>query len=107
MAHQKELPPNKGSYDNITREVIQRVWLYCLDNNLTSGDVVQTLLTAAGAYGWTLPDKSILLREINKFLKTTRMIYPEFIIENPSEYGQYLSYLREIALEQKRWQTVH
>lgn len=106
MAHQKELP-KKSDCERIIGELCDFAEKFCIGQGLPPVSVIKILLAAAGAYGWRLADKNLLIEEIKMFLMTTRQMYPQHSFEDDPMFGQYMAYIRHMALEEKRWNTVH
>lgn len=107
MAHPPNPSPaiNKAEFDRLVGDIVRHVVAFCAVRGLGESAVVATLFAAAGSYGYGAQDKSVLPEELKKFIATTRKLYPNF--DSDVGYGNYLDYLMQYAMAQKRESTVH
>lgn len=89
--------------NRLSNELIECAVRTARENGCNEYFVATMLLTAAGLFSYTMPDRALFFRAVHEFLQSTHSAYPEFRYEPVPFYNAE----QQLALQERQGKTVH
>ena len=102
-----DLPLSREAVADVINAATRVVAEYCAKHSLPPHAVINLLFTAAGSYGWSLPNRQILIDELQKFIHTAQRIMPSAVLNGLKVDRQSEAIVTEIVMEERKQSVVH
>lgn len=93
----------RAAVNQLSRQLIEQAVAVARQNGFDDYFVATMLLTAAGLFSYTMPERATFFRAVHEFLQSTHSAYPEFRYEPVPFYNAE----QQLAMQERQGKTVH